>query len=1065
MNLKKKEYRAHLECKWLFQFFLLLFIIGLSTSLLHSQTNRQQVYGTVISAKDGLPIPGVNILEKGTQNGVVSDFDGKYGIDVLSSSILVFSYVGFVTQEIVVGGKTIINVNLVEDLNELEAVVVIGYGSVKKSDLTGSVASIKSEELTKSRPTSFLEAMQGRMAGVQVKQQSGQPGAAVNIRIRGANSVNASSNPLYVIDGVQIDIQEGEVASSNVGNSSSLNPLATINPNDIESIEVLKDASATAIYGSRGANGVVIVTTKGGKNRKATFSYETFSSFSSASKQIDVLSGEQYLDYRREIDVNNNDILLFEDTDNDGVLDSERDLSSIPLRNWQDEALRTAFAQSHNINASGGNEYTNFSASLGYLDQDAILRNNNYTRINGRIKLDHEFSDKFSAGFNLLTAYSVQSGATNSGGGTNFNGVLQSLIISKPIEFFNENDADDAGFGRYISPLSMIDTAEKEISLAQTIGNVRLQYKFNKKLSVRLNIGGNTSTSKGKEFYSKNTLWGQQDNGRGVLQDRKSDSYFAIAQLNYRLRINKIHDFDFMVAAERNYYNQEGFMIDAADFANESTGINDISVAGNFRELSSYRFETNRISLLSRLNYNLKDRYLFTASVRRDGSDKFGSGNRFAIFPSGAFAWKMSQEDFLKDNEILSNLKLRLGFGVTGNERIPPYSYFASLGNTWYSNNGQLDLGLAPATRANPDLKWETTAQYNVGFDIGLFKSHINITIDAYKKETSDMLLLTPLSSQTGFFSQFTNIGGIENKGIEIGINTYNIQKSKFSWSTSINGAYNQNEVTSLGSSESIPVVINGGFIRDVGIVQVGSPLGSMYGYEWDGVYQTDDFTWQNNSDPNIDFDDRVFTLRDDVVSNQSAAVAPGSLKFKDLNGDGVVDAENDRKVIGNSNPDFFGGINNSFKMGNFDFDFFLEWQYGNEIFNEARFRQEGFNLNNVTQDYYDNRWTPTNPSNTHGSRSDQNSTARLASSYYVEDGSYIRLANITIGYNLPFEISESIGFKSFRIYATGTNLKTWTNYSGYDPDISFNNPLLTGFDRITYPRATSIIVGFNMTF
>jgi TonB-linked SusC/RagA family outer membrane protein len=1042
----------------------MVLIIVFSMGFLQAQT-RTNLTGKVVSEVDNMPIPGANIVIKGTSTGAVSDFDGMYSIEASSEDTIVFSYVGYVTQEIVVGSKTTINVSLKEDLNSLEEVVVIGYGTVKKSDLTGSVASIKSNDLVKPKSTSFLEAMQGRMAGVQVKQSSGEPGAAVNIKIRGVNSVNASSNPLYVIDGVQIDVNEGEVASSSVGNSSSMNPLATLNPNDIKSIEVLKDASATAIYGSRGANGVVIVTTKDGKNRKATFTYQKFLSFSKATKKIDVLNGLDYIDYRRAINRNNDDPLLYVDTDNDGILDSERDLSTIPLHDWQDEALRNSFTQSHNISASGGNEKTDFSASLGYLNQDAIIRNNNYLRINSRIKLNHKFSDKFSTGFNLISAYSEQSGATSSGGNTNFNGVLQSLIISKPTEFFNEDDAGDAVFGRYVSPISMIDIAEKNISLTQVISNIWLKYNFTKTLDFKVRIGGNTSSSKGKEFYSKNTTWGVQDNGRGVLQNRKSISYFAITQLNYRLSLNKIHNFNFMVAAERNYYNQEGFKTDVTDFSIESTGINDISVAGGFRELSSFRFSTNRISILGRLNYSFKDKYLLTASIRRDGSDKFGPGNRFGIFPSGAFAWKISEEKFLKNSETVSNLKLRLGYGVTGNERIPPYSYFASLGNTWYSSNGQLDLGLAPASRANPDLKWETTAQYNAGIDIGLFNNRLNLSVDAYEKNTSDMLLLTPLSSQTGYFSQFTNIGNIENKGVEIGITSYNIQNSKFTWSSSLNGAYNKNEVTSLGTSESIPVVINGGYIRDVGIVQEGSPLGSIYGYEWDGVYQIDDFNWQNNNDPNIDFYNRVFTLKDGVVANQSASVRPGALKFKDLNGDGVVDAENDRTVIGNSYPDFFGGVSNSFKFGNFDFDFFLEWQYGNEIFNEARFRQEGFNLNNITQDYYDNRWTPNNPSNTHGIRSGGNPTSRIASSYYVEDGSYIRLANMTFGYNLPKPIVESVSFKSLRLYVTGTNLKTWTEYSGYDPDISFNNPLLTGFDRTSYPRSMSLIFGLNVTF
>tara|TARA_B100001057_G_scaffold497105_1_gene600327 strand:- start:1633 stop:4809 length:3177 start_codon:yes stop_codon:yes gene_type:complete len=1043
--------------------YLLLFL-GVLLSISLSAQETKTVKGIVVSESDNMSLAGASIFVKGTSKGTITDFDGNYTISVSADDVLVFSILGFKDQEVKVEDKKNINVALTEDYNSLDEIVVVGYGSVKKSDLTGSVTSIKSDDLVKAKSTSFLEAMQGRMAGVQVKQQSGEPGSAVNIKIRGANSVNASSNPLYVIDGVQIDVNEGEVADA-VGSSTSMNPLATLNPNDIKSIEVLKDASATAIYGSRGANGVVIVTTKEGANREATFSYETFASFSHATKKIDVLSGEEYFLYRDQVDRNDNDYLFWEDTNGDGVRDSERDLSQIPLHDWQDEALRNGSAQSHNISVAGGNESTKFSASLGYLDQDAIVRNNNYKRVNARIKLSHSFSDKFKTGFTLTTAYSEQSGATSSGGDIFFNGVIQSLVISKPIEFYNEDIGDDAQFGGYISPLSMIDVAKKNISLAQTIGNLWLQYNFDKNFSIKVSGGGNTSNSKGKEFYSKTTTWGVNDNGRGVLQDRKSNSYFGTAQLNYHLRLNKDHDFRFMLAAERNYYSQERFKMDVTDFADESTGINDISKGANYKELSSFRFDTNRISYLGRVNYNFKNKYLFTGSIRRDGSDKFGAGNKFGLFPSGAFAWKVSEEDFLKDKETINNLKLRLGYGITGNERIPAYAYFASMGNTWTSDNGQLELGLAPVTRANPDLKWETTAQFNIGLDVGLFDNRISLTADVYEKNTSDMLLLTPLSSQTGYFDQFTNIGNVENKGLEIGITSYIVENQKFSWTASINGAYNKNVVTSLGTSENIPVVIRGGYITNVGIVQEGSSIGSIYGYEWDGVYQINDFTWQNNSDPNIDYYDRVFTLKEGVVFNQTASVTPGALKFKDLNGDGVVDAENDRKVIGNSYPDFFGGISNSFKYGNFDLDFFLEWQYGNEIFNESKFRLEGWNLNNITQDFFDNRWTPDNPSTTHGLRSGENPTARLASTYYVEDGSYIRLANATIGYNLPKEFLEDIGVQYLRLYVTGTNLITWTKYSGFDPDISFNNPLLTGFDRSSYPRSRSFIFGINVTF
>ena len=1031
---------------------------------------RKSISGTIVSISDNTPLPGVNVFVKGSSNGTVTDFDGRYELKAKNTDTLVITYVGFNTEEILIDNKKVIHVSLVETLNQLDELVIVGYGSVKKSDVTGAVTSIKSEDIVQARSASFMEALQGRMSGVQVKQQSGEPGAAIDIKIRGANSVNASSNPLYVIDGVQIDIDQSEVANSSVGNSSSLNPLATLDPNDIESIEVLKDASATAIYGSRGANGVVIVTTKGGGNRKALFSYNTYLSFAEASKKLDVLSPENYLVYRKQEDTNNDDSLFWKDTDGDGIKETPRDISELTLRDWQDEALRTAMTQSHHISASGGNSKTQFSTSLGYLDQEGIVINNEYKRINFRGNITQTFSDKFKAGFMYSTAYSSQSGATSSGGPEQFNGVLQSIVLSKPVEFYDPDDPDDQEFGQYISPITQIVNSEKNTSLSQNLANVFLQYNFSKKLSAKLSGGGRFSNSKGKEFYGRNTRSGVKENARGVLQHRSAQSFNVTAQVNYNFKLHKIHNFRLMLASEYGYNNNERFKLDATNFPDESTGINDISKAQSFKEYSSNRYESNRLSYFGRINYSLRGKYLFTGSLRRDGSDKFGPGNKWGTFPSAAIAWKINKEKFLKESNTLSNLKLRLGYGVTGNERIPAYSYFSRMGNTYIGSNGSSQLGLAPFTRGNPNLKWEKTTQYNLGIDVGLLKGRISITADAYHKKTDDMLLLTPIPAQSGYFQEFSNIGNVKNEGVEFAVTSHNITNDQFSWETNFNIATNKNTVLSLGSASNIPVVINGGFITNVGVVQVGESIGAIYGYEWDGVYQISDFTWQNNSDPTIPFESRNFVLKPGVVSVAGASVAPGSLKFKDISGpngepDGIVNSEQDRKVIGNSYPDIFGGMNNSFKLGNFDMQFFLEFQYGNEIFNESRFRMEGRQSFNISQGFFENRWTPDNPSNEYGTITAKNATSQLASSYYVEDGSYIRLANVTVGYNLPEKTLNKVGMHALRFYVTGNNLMTWTKYSNYDPDVSFNNPLLTGFDRISYPRSRTFVLGINMTF
>lgn len=1041
---------------------LLLFVIWCISMAGFAQTSVRGI----VTDNEKEPMPGVTVVVDNTTVGTVTAMDGSYNLSVPDNAgVLIFSFVGMKTKEVKISGQSVLNVQLEPSLTELDEVVAIGYGTMKKSDLTGSVSSIKTDDLVQDKKISFIESMQGKMAGVHINQQSGEPGAAIDIKIRGANSVYGSSNPLFVIDGVQMDINSNEVASATVGSSASMNPLAFLNPDDIESIEVLKDASATAIYGSRGANGVVLITTKSGKAGKSTIVYDSFVSVSQASKKLDMLNGSEYIDYRKKLDVGNTDPMFWKDTNSDGIFDTEKDLSGIIFHNWQDEMLRTAMSHSHNISVSGGNASTRFSTGLGYLNQQGIVKNNGYSRINARVKVDHDFNAKLKTGVNLNMSYSEQNGASGAGGGLVYNGVVQSLVLSKPVEDYDPNDPEDAQYGMYISPLSMINEAQKGISLTQMVGSTYLEYEFLKDFTGRAEFGGNMSSSKGQEFYGKNTTWGNVDNGRAVLQDRKTISWFVRGQLNYQFEVGKNHSFNLMGAYEINHYNFEAFSVDMADFPDESTGVNDISKGGVMKNVSSNRWGTNRISYLSRINYNLMGKYLFTASLRSDGSDKFGPGNRFGLFPSAALAWRVSQEDFLKNQKTISNLKLRLSYGVTGNERIPAYSYFASMENAWYSSNGSLQLGLAPSSKENPNLKWETTDQYNVGFDLGLIKDRISLSVDLYDKKTSDMLLLTPVASQSGYFEQWSNIGDIDNKGFEVQVNTRNVQKKKFTWNTTINVSHNQNKVTSLGDATSIPVTIFGGWFQNVGRIQVGEPIGRAYGYAWDGMYQIDDFTWQENSNPDIPYAQRTFSLKDGVVKYSGGAVKPGSFKFKDLNNDGVIDDQNDRTYISNSNPLHFGGVNNSFTYGQFDLSCFLEWQYGNQILNVSKYRMEGSYSKyfNITKSVWQNYWTPDNPTNLYGAF--DNTTSAVTSSYYVEDGSYLRLSNITLGYNFSGSSLSRVGIKNLRIYFTGSNLKTWTNYSGYDPDISFNNPLLTGFDRLSYPRSKSYILGLNLTF
>lgn len=1029
-------------------FFLLVFLQGFS---------QKTVKGT-IKDNSGNLLPGVTINIKGTNIGEVSNFNGEYTIKInRSEAILVFSYLGMKNKEVKFEGQTEINVVLIEDTDTLDEVVIIGYGTQKKSDLTGSVSGIKPKTLMESQTTDVFSAMQGRLPGVKISSDSGQPGGGNNIVVRGQTSINGTSSPLFVIDGVQIDVNYDEVATTG-SSQARINPLTGINPADIESIDILKDASATAIYGSRGANGVVIITTKSGSSDgRLTAEYSYNLGISEVIKKLPVLSAEDYLTYQQQI---NNDQFLNQDTNNDGIFDTPRDFSQLPSFNWQDEGLRTAISHQHQLSLRGGNKTTNYSAGLGVLQQEGLVVNNDYDQYNLRLRLKTEVNDKLSLTFNTNGSYSVLGGIANNGGPDSFTGVTQMLVIGNPWNIRTDDIvfADDA----FISPLDLINESDKQTSIFRFFGNMSINYKFNNNFSYTGFTGGNISNSKVKEFYNSNTGWGRLQNGRARVKEVNTYSLNHSSQLNFRKNFNPDHKINALVGFEVFHYNFEDFLNEVIGFENQTTGVNNISVGTSVSQYSTQRFSNNRLSFLSRINYTLFNKFLFTATMRADGSDKFGEGNRWGYFPSAALAYKMTNEPFIKDIRAISNLKLRLSYGATGNERIPAYTYLAQLNPAFYASNDNLIFGLAPSTLPNPDLKWETTEQLNAGIDLGLFRGRLNVTADVYKKITTDLLLNAPIPSQSGFNSQFQNIGRIDNNGVELQISSFNINKGGFKWKTDFNITFNRNEVKDLGGAEFIPVATPGGWQANVGRVIVGEQIGTMYGYQFEGIYQIDDFTWQNNSDPNIPFENRNFTLKSGLPVYAGTAL-PGRMKYADLNGDGFINDE-DRQVIGNSNPVHFGGINNTFSYKNFDLSVFLQWSYGNDLYNAAKVRLNGVQpWMNISQDYFENNWTPQNPSNT--APAYRQLDQQIASSYYVEDGSYLRLRTVSLGYRLPKNLTEKLGFKSLRFNLIGNNLITWTNYSGWDPEVNFNNPLLSGLDRIGYPRARNFTLSLNATF
>lgn len=1004
-------------------------IIFLLFSILsfHLSIGQNKVSGKVTDSNGNL-LPSVTIVIKGTNTGEITNFDGEFSFKIAQPEcVLVFTYLGMKTQEVKYNGQKIINVVLLEETNRLNEIVVIGYGTVKKGDVTGSVSSVKDSLIKVSKTPNLFDAIQGRIAGVNITSQSGEPGASVNFNIRGSNSVYGSGSPLFVIDGVQIDIDPNEVSSAGVGSSASLDPLATINPLDIESIEVLKDASATAIYGSRGANGVIIITTKSGKKGELSFNYTASVGFAQAANTIDVISPDEYVTYRELRDPGNSFTNLSDGT--------PRDFSNIPSQNWQDLALRTAEVHNHFISASGATDQTNYSVSAGFLDQQGLIIENDYEKYNFRIKVNHQQSDKLKFGFTLNTSFTELGGVANSGsGGDEFNGVVQFLVISNPWELLDLTQEEETAQD-FLSPLSLIEEGEKSIRFTRTIGSLFGEYGITKHLKFRSQVGANFSGSKLQEFHSSDSRFGWRWNGRAVIRQTETSSYNFSNTLRYSKTFKRKHFVNLLGGVEFYKYNREGFFNDIIGFDNQEIGFNDISIGQTFKDYGSDKIISKRMSYFSSLNYTLKGKYLFTFNFRADGSDRFGANNRWGYFPGAAIAWRAHRENFFKNISEINDLKFRVSYGQTGNERIPPFTYAARLDNTFYASNNALNFGLSPGSLANPNLKWETTTQFNVGFDLGLFKDNIHLTFDYYNKLTNDMLINAPIAAQGGFNAQWLNLGSVQNEGFEFSLSTINIKKQNFKWTTDFNISTNLNTVKDLGNIDFIPTLVPSGWITNPGRVVVGEPIGVMYGYVFDGIHQ----------------------------EGNTEGATPGTMKYKDLNGDGIIDDENDRAIIGDSNPLHTGGLNNSFTYKNFNLSFFLQWSYGNDVFNAAKLRTNGFQpFMNITRDYYENAWTPENMSNT---APGFGKIEPVASSYFVEDASFLRLKTINFSYDLPRKVFKNSQISGLRLFISANNLLTFTNYTGFDPEVSSNNPLIRGFERFSYPRARTIIMGLNLKF
>jgi TonB-linked SusC/RagA family outer membrane protein len=1057
--------------KWLLSLFVVL-LIGVVNSL-YAQTNSK--ISGIVKDQTGQVLPGVSIRLKDTKKVVVTDGNGKYQIEVPGEkSVLVFSYIGYLSQEVTVGKKTILSIVMADDSKNLNEVVIVGYGEVARKDLTGSVASVKMNDLQKAPVRSFEEALAGRVAGVNVTSSDGQPGSAINIVIRGNNSVTQDNSPLYVIDGFPIENPENN----------------SLDPNDIESIEVLKDASATAIYGARGANGVILITTKRGKEGKTAITYKGSYGTQEILQRMEVLGAYDYINY--QIARNGtaaSSLYIGPATPQNGwasdrTLDFYKDVKGI---DWQDKIFRISPMATHSLSISGGTADTKYSISGSTLSQDGVIINSGYDRKQGKLTLDQNVNQSLKVG--ITTNYSVLKGfgtiPSELNGSDNRTSLLNSAWGYRPITQgsladLEEEDTDElfdptAANGLFNPVTSALNQVRNRKSTVLT-SNAYLEYKFLKNFKLRVTGGFTQQTNRNETFNnsktrsaSPNTVSGRINGVNGAIDIIERNSFLNENTLNYSKRFNKDHKLDVVAGftIQASKYNATG--ISATFIPNESLGLSGID-EGIPSFMTAALSENKLASFLGRINYNLKSKYLFTASIRSDGSSKFMPTNRWSYFPSGSFAWQIGNEKFMKNLKFISEAKLRTSFGVTGNNRVSDFASLPKLSlqaisanvTPYYPFNNSLSNGAWPSDLGNNLLKWETTEQSNIGLDLGLFANRISVEIDVYNKITRDLLLNASLPPSMGYNNAFKNIGKVRNQGLEVTLNTVNVNAKNFNWSSNFNISFNRNEILGLTENQSSLLTLvnwdnqSNPKWRDIPayIAKVGQPISQFYGYIWNGNYQLSDF---NETSPG------VYALKSGVPT-YDVSVKPGWIKYEDINGDGVVDSK-DLTVIGNPNPDFIGGFSNNFRYKGFDLNVFFQFSYGGEVLNANRLQFEGGN-GTATQNQFatvKNAWTLDNQNNTMFKVGGQG--PRAYSSRVIEDGSFLRLKTVSFGYNLPSKYLDKIKLKSLRIFASAQNLYTWTKYSGLDPEVStFSSALTPNFDYSVYPRAKTITFGLNVS-
>ena len=995
----------------------------------------------VVRDETGEPIIGANVIEKGTSNGLITDLDGAFSLEVKPGSTLVISYIGYISQEIpITDNTTTLNIKLVEDSKTLDEVVVVGYGTMKKSDLTGSVSSFRKKDMNQGVNSSLSGLLQGKAAGVQVTQASAEPGGGITIQVRGAGSVNAESGPLYVVDGLPIETSNVVSGSGNgmPGMRVARSPISNINPADIESIEILKDASATAIYGARGANGVVLVTTKKGASGKMKVNYSGFVGMQVKKDMIEVLNAEDYKRILNEIQA----------TPGSNVSDSEivgeiQDGGT----DWQNEMLRTAVVQSHSLSFTGGTEKTKFFTSLNYFDQDGIMKNTNYKRYDGRVNLDYK-EDRFNFGTNITASY-THDDIVPIGFSTNEEGsaLYAARGFDPTLRTFNDDGTyQTSSLMNLDNPLALLNGKTSQTSTYRTLGTAFLEYTILKGWTVKANLGFDYINSRRDSYVSEITKSGKAKSGIASILTGTRSNYLTEFTTNYNRdlphnsSINAMAGFTYQKFSYNSFDgNGSGFPVD--EIMTNNMGMADPSLYG----MGSSKNNNKLMSYIGRVNYNMFDVLLFTATLRIDGSSRFGKNNRFGYFPSGAVAWKLHQHDFIKNLNVFSNLKARASFGRTGNQDIGNFLSIVTYGTgAKMVLDGKPVVSFGPQRIANPDLKWETTEQINVGLDMGFFDNRLSVSLDYFQKNTFDMLFNKPIPASTGYTSIMQNVGNIRNRGFELTLDSRNFVGA-FTWNTSLNLSTLKNKVTDLSGLAEIIHGDAGQSTSDFAIIREGEALNSFFGYQTAGIWQSED---------------------EIQAADLKYAGKPADVLYVDQNGDGVINSE-DRVVLGKSIPSFTFGLTNELSYKNFTLNFFIDGATGFKILNNAiveTLYPVSHRRNRLAEPYL-NRWTEDNPSNKWPSfvnlagRQGGKGVCDLS----VEDGSYIRLQTVQLSYNVPLKSNKI--FSKLGFYILGQNLLTLTGYSGQDPTLNSNGNSTLKVDFNAYPSYRTFSFGVEIGF